>query len=92
MSESRLTCLKTRRLSLSYYSRSGTTHERFSPCLPRTKMEKKATIDPEELTPEEREAVLRRATEHTRRRIENEIILRQLEREAQEEERRRESS
>jgi hypothetical protein len=55
-------------------------------------MEKKATIDPEELTPEEREAVLRRATEHTRRRIENEIILRQLEREAQEEERRRESS
>jgi hypothetical protein len=55
-------------------------------------MKKKTTIDPEELTPEERQAILRRATEHTRRRAENEIILRQLEREAQEEDRRREAS
>ena len=52
----------------------------------------KKTIDPEELTPEERAAILRRATEYTRRRVENEIIVRQLEREAQEEERRREAS
>ena len=54
--------------------------------------EKRTTIDPEELTPDEREAILRRATEHTQRRLENEIIVRQLEREAQEEERRREAS
>jgi hypothetical protein len=55
-------------------------------------MSKKTTIDPDELTPEEREAILRRAAEYTQRRVENEIIVRQLEREAQEDERRRESS
>jgi hypothetical protein len=52
---------------------------------------KKTTIDPEELTPEERQAILKRAMEHTWRRAENEIIVSQLEREA-EEERRRENS
>ncbi len=52
----------------------------------------KKTTDPEQLSPEERRAILQRATEHTRRRVENEIIVRQLEREAQEEERRRASS
>jgi hypothetical protein len=54
--------------------------------------ERKTTIDPDELTPDEREAILRRASEHIQRRVENEIIVRQLEREAQEEERRREAS
>jgi hypothetical protein len=55
-------------------------------------MAKKTTVDPEELTAEEREAILSRAAKYTQRRVENETIVRQLEREAQEEERRRESS
>ncbi len=54
---------------------------------------KKTTIDPEQFSPEERRAILERAAQNTRRRVENEIIVRQLEREAaQEEPPRREAS
>jgi hypothetical protein len=49
-------------------------------------------IDPEQLSPDERRAILERATKNVRRELENEIIINQLEREAQEEEARRESS
>ncbi len=48
--------------------------------------------NPEELTPEERKAVLERSFERKRRELENELIARQLALEAQEEVPRREAS
>jgi hypothetical protein len=47
--------------------------------------EKKTTRNPEDLTPEERRAILQRSYERRRREYENEIIARELAREAQEE-------
>jgi hypothetical protein len=51
-------------------------------------MKKKTTIDPEQLSAEERRAILERAAKSIRREMENEMIVRQLEREAVQEERR----
>ena len=54
---------------------------------------RKTTIDPEQLSPEERRAILERATRNIRRDLANDIIIRQLEREAaQDEEAHREAS
>jgi hypothetical protein len=55
-------------------------------------VEKKATRNPEDLTSDERKSLLRRSYERGRREFENELIARELEREAQEEERRRKAS
>ena len=54
--------------------------------------EKKTTTNPEDLTPAERKAILQRSYKRRRREYENELIVRELEREAQDEERRREAS
>ena len=54
--------------------------------------EKKTTTrDPEELSPEERRAILQRHGARIRRQLENEIIANELAREAQEAERRESS-
>jgi hypothetical protein len=47
---------------------------------------KTTTRDPEDLSPEERRAILQRRGERIRRQLENEIIAQELEREAQERE------
>jgi hypothetical protein len=60
--------------------------------LRRNVTEKKTTRDPEDLTSEERRAILQRSYERRRRDFENELIARELEREAQEEATRRTAS
>lgn len=49
--------------------------------------EKKTTPNPEELTEEERQALLRRGFERSKREFQNEIIARELAREDQDERR-----
>jgi hypothetical protein len=66
------------------------TFARFASYSRTKRMTEKTTIpDPEDLSEEERREILRTAAARTRRRIDNEIIAKELTRRAQEDERER---